>query len=259
MCRTLWTYVTLLVLSLPFSSLAHAAGLIDFETAPGGGVPVDDASLSAPYPMPGGGSVHFFFDNNGNNTFDLGIDDDPIFEASGPDAIEGFANSVTGVPDTANGGLAGQLGSFFLRQLTPGTIPNPLVIDYSSAIAITELSGEIWDIDGQSQATERWAVAILDAAGAPLAGQLSPIGNSSALDGLPWKFSFTGLPAGVDKVRISFVGTKINELGLAFNNFTPIQTVPEPSALVLLLGGVAMLLAIVARRGRGGAGRREGG
>ncbi len=91
------------------------------------------------------------------------------------------------------------------------------------------------------------------AAGAPLAGQLSPIGNSSALDGLPWTFSFTGLPAGVDKVRITFVGTKINELGLAFNNFTPIQTVPEPSTLVLLLGGGAMLLAVVARRRDGGA------
>ena len=253
MHRKLLSTMAIVVLTLPLCSQAQAAGLIDFESAPGGGLPVDDSPLSAPYPMPGGGSVKFFFDNNGNNTFDAGIDDDPIFEASGPDTVEGFANSVTGVPDTANGGLAGQLGSFFLRQLTPGTIPPPLVIDYTSSVAISELSGEIWDIDGQSQATERWAVAVLDSAGAPLAGQLSPIGNSSALDGLPWTFSFTGLPAGVDKVRITFVGTKINELGLAFNNFTPIQTVPEPSTLVLLLGGGAMLLAVVARRRDGGA------
>lgn len=253
MHRKLLATATILVLSLPLGFRAQAAGLIDFETAPGGGAPVDDASLSAPYPMPGGGSVQFFFDNNGNNVYDAGIDDDPIFEASGPDAINGFANSVTGIPDTANGGLAGLLGSFFLRQLTPGTIPPPLVIDYSSPVAITDLSGEIWDIDGQEQATERWAVAILDSAGSPLAGQLSPIGNSAALDGLPWTFSFTGLPSGVDKVRITFVGTKISGLGLAFNNFTPIQAVPEPSTLALLLGGGAKLLAIVARRRHGGA------
>jgi len=253
MHRKLLATVAIVVVSLSLGSQAQAAGLIDFESAPGGGAPVDDASLSAPYPMPGGGSVRFFFDNNGNNIFDAGVDDEPIFEASGADGVDGFANAVTGIADTANGGLASLLGSFFLRQLTPGTIPSPLVIDYTSSVAISELSGEIWDIDGQSQATERWAVAVLDAAGAPLAGQLSPIGNSSALDGLPWTFSFTGLPAGVDKVRISFVGTKISGLGLAFNNFTPIQAVPEPSTLALLLGGGAMLLAIAARRRHGGA------
>ena len=247
------TLVAAFVLGLSFvpRSCCLAAGLIDFESAPGGGLPADDAALGAPYPMPGGGSVLFFFDVNGNNVYDALVDDEPIFEAAGPDAIDGFANSVTGVPDTANGGLASFLGSFFLRQVTPGTIPPPLVIDYTSSVAITDLSGEIWDIDGQSQATERWAVAVLDAAGAPLAGQLSPIGNTSALDGLPWKFSFTGLPAGVDKVRIAFVGTKISELGLAFNNFTPIQSIPEPSTIVLAaLGGTVLLVLSVNRKSR---------
>jgi hypothetical protein len=74
--------------------------------------------------------------------------------------------------------------------------------------------------------------------------------HTSALDGLPWTFSFTGLPAGVDKVRITFVGTKISGLGLAFNNFTPIQTVPEPSTLALAAVGGMLLLALTARRGK---------
>ncbi|MBX9789510.1 MAG: hypothetical protein K2Y37_11395 [Pirellulales bacterium] len=250
MNRTL-VAVFVLGLSLVSPGWSPAAGLIDFESAPGGGLPSDDAPLSVPYPMPGGGSVQLFFDVNGNNTYDSGIDAEPIFEASGPDAINGFANTVTGVPDTANGGLASLLGSFFLRQVTPGTIPPPLVIDYASPVAITDLSGEIWDIDGQEQATERWKVEILDASNAFLTGQLSPIGNTGALDGLPWTFSFTGLPSGVDKIRITFVGTKISGLGLAFNNFTPIQAVPEPSGIVLAGGGVLALLAAFGARRRG--------
>jgi hypothetical protein len=177
MHRTLLAVVVPIVLTFVLNTTTRAAGLIDFETTPALSVPIDDAALTTPYPMPGGGSVRFFFDVNGNNVYDAGIDDDPIFEASGPDGTDGFANSVTSVNDTANGGLASLLGSYFLRQPTPGTIPPPFIIDYTSSIGITDLSGEIWDIDGQSQATERWAVAVLDSSNAPLAGQLSPIGD----------------------------------------------------------------------------------
>lgn len=225
-----------------------AAGLIDFETTPAGGVPVDNAPLTTPYNIAGGGTVQFFFDTNGNNTFDAGIDDAPLFEAAGPDGSDAFTNSLLSLSDTAQAGFAGQLGNFFLRAASPGPPPAPFVIDYNTSQTINGLSGEIWDIDGANQATERWQVDVLDGANNLVTSLLSPLGNNQTLDGLPWTFSFTGLPAGVDKVRLTFIGTKTNGIGLAFNNFTPLTTVPEPSSYVLLALGGAGLLAARRRR-----------
>jgi len=223
------------------------AGVIDFETTPAATTPVDDAFLSGPYNITGGGTVAFFFDVNGNNTFDPGTDQRPVFEAYGADGNNGFANGVTGIDDTANGGLAGQLGNFFLRQLQPGTPPPPFIVDYNTAQTITGLHGEIWDIDGAPGNTEGWLVEVLDASNSLLTSQLSPLGNSGALDGLPWDCSFSGLPAGVDKLRITFIGSKVNGLGLAFNNFDPTNSIPEPGTIgVITIGAIAVL----ARRSR---------
>lgn len=214
------------------ASLARAA-VIDFETTPAAVAPTDDAFLSAPYNISGGGTVTFFFDANGNLSYGAGIDGRPVFEAYGADILDGFANGITSINDTANGGLASQLGSYFLRQLQPGGVPQPFIVDYNTAQVITALSGEIWDIDGAPGNTEGWLVEALDSSNALLASQLSPPGNSSALDGLPWVFSFSGLPSGFDKLRITFIGSKTMGLGLAFNNFDPTTAVPEPSTLAL--------------------------
>ncbi len=227
-----------------------AAALIDFETDPAAAIPVDNAPLSAPYNIAGGGTVQFFFDTNSNNSYDAGVDLDPLFEAAGPDTDEGFVNTgLGGVADVASGGLASQLGNFFLRYPVPGAIPEPFIIDYNTAQTITALSGEIWDIDGQSQATELWLVEVLDASNNLLASQFSPLGDSLALDGLPWVLSFSGLPAGVDKIRITWSGTKLAGVGLAFNNFNP-TAVPEPGSVVLMGLGAIALVAIGARRRR---------
>ncbi len=230
--KTLHAAASALVALMACVSQPAAAAVIDFETTPGGGTPVDNAALAAPYNIAGGGTVAFFFDNNGNNSFDPGTDTLPVFEAYGQDGTDGFANEHTGVNDTANGGLAGQLGNFFLRQLQPGTPPPPFIVDYNTTQIITALSGEIWDIDGTPTNTEQWQVEALDSANNVLTSQLSPLGDNLALDGLPWVFSFSGLPAGFDKVRITFVGSKTSGLGLAFNNFNP-TAVPEPGTLLL--------------------------
>lgn len=225
------------------------ADLITFETTPGGGTPVDNSSLSAPYSLLGGGNVTFFFDNDFNNAFSPGTDTLPVFEAYGADVNEGFANAVTGIFDTANGGLAGQLGNFFLRQLQPGSPPPPFIVDYNTSQVITALSGEIWDIDGSVGNTEGWQVEALNASNSLLASQLSPIGNSTALDGLPWTFSFSSLPSGFDKLRITFVGSKTTGLGLAFNNFNPTSVgVPEPSTCLLVLLSATVMFASRRRR-----------
>lgn len=241
--------------SLLFASLAamaclgsqHARGqMITFEQTPGGATPVDNTFLATPYPVLGG-SVRFFFDANGNDTFDGG-DQAPVFELTGPDGADAFTTGLFGTSDTPYPAVAAQMGNYFLRHMQPGPPPPPLIADYNTSTPINGLSGEIWDIDGGAGGTEQWQVDVLDAGGSILASQLSPLGTTplSPLDGRPWTFMFTGLPAGVDKVRLTFVGTKLDSAGLAFNNFSPFEAVPEPSSVVLaitagLLGGAHWL------------------
>lgn len=228
-----------------------SASVITFENTPAAGTPVDDTPLTTPYNITGGGTVSFYFDVNGNNIQDGG-DLPGIFEAAGPDGLEGFANSGLGLNDTAMPGFAGQLGSWFLRQPTPGSVPPPFMIQYVTGQTISALSGEIWDIDGGSPqggpvVTEQWFVEVLDSTNNLLASQFSPLGNNQSLDGLPWVFTFSGLPLGVDKLRITFVGSKTGGLGLAFNNFGP-TTVPEPSGIVLFALGAAGAVFVGIRR-----------
>ena len=112
---------------------------------------------------------------------------------------------------------------------------------------MTAASGEIWDIDGNTQGTEEYTVRAYDSALNLLATDISPLGTlptaTSPYDGQPWKFTFSGLTAGIDRIVIDFTGTKPAGIGLAFNNFYPFS-VPEPTSAVLLglLGGMASLI-----------------
>jgi hypothetical protein len=240
--------IALAAATLSILSPARAA-LIDFESDPSAAPSVDDYVLATPYPI-GGGSVQFYFDMNANLTYDSGVDGDPIIEQIGADGNDAFTNNFLSLSDIANSPFAPQLGNFFLRQVSPGPAPAPFIVDYNTSATITALSGEIWDIDGQTQATELWLVEVLDGSNNLVTSQLSPLGNSFALDARPWVFSFSGLPLGVDKLRITFQGTKINSIGLAFNNFNPTE-VPEPGSVVLMGLGAVALVAIGARRRRG--------
>lgn len=250
-----FAFLSLLLTWALASATTARAQLIDFEATPGGATPVDDAPLSTPYPIAGPGSVRFFFDTNLNDTFDAGVDGLPYFEEAGNDALNGFLDNTLAVPDTALPGFEGQLGSFFLRPQQPGAVPAPFIVDYSTILSISALSGEIWDIDG-GVGTELWRVDVLDAANNVLATQTSPLGSGPALDGLPWTFAFSGLPAGVDKLRLSFIGTKTDGVGLAFNNFNPFA-IPEPGTSLLLGLGLAGLSAC-GRRMRRGEGEAAG-
>ena len=150
------------------------------------------------------------------------------------------------MPDAADAAL---LGDFVLRPQQPGAVPAPFIIDYNTTLGISALSGEIWDIDG-GIGTEQWQVDVLDAALNVLASQISPLGSGSVLDSRAWTFAFSGLPAGVDKVRLSFIGTKTDGVGLAFNNFSPFA-VPEPGTAMLVGFGLSWLAS---RRSGGRAG-----
>ena len=115
---------------------------------------------------------------------------------------------------------------------------------------VTEASGEIWDIDGRNGATERFLVQAFD--GTTLLDSIeSPLGNNKVLDGKPWVFGFTGL-TNITKIEITFTGTKTKGIGLAFNNFSPVEdisptaNVPEPTSLSLLFA--CGLLVLVRRQ-----------
>ena len=150
-----FAYLIASVLPLLLSDTAALGQLIDFESTPGGATPIDDASLATPYPIGGPDSVRFFFDRNLNNTFDPGTDDLPVFEAAGDDLFDGFVNNGLLQGDIPAAGFAAQLGDFFLRPLQAGSVPSPFIIDYNTTLAISALSGEIWDIDGGVGATEQ--------------------------------------------------------------------------------------------------------
>ena len=238
-----WTAALL----IPAVASSPAADVIDFETTPAGATPTDNTNLNAPYNIDGGGTVTFFFDLNGNNVFDAGIDKAGKFEKAGDADVElGFVGSVA--DDTADPGFEAQLGDWFLRHPDFGeNVPGPLIVDYDTQQVITALSGEIWDIDGlqNPERTEQWRADVLaDGAGGVLATKTSPVGtlpsNIAPLDGRPGFFFFDNLPTGVDKLRLTFIGTKTENIGLAFNNFRP--RVPEPTILLMLGAGSVVIL-----------------
>jgi hypothetical protein len=211
-------------------AIARAGDLVDFETKPGGGTPADNGNQVNPYTIPGG-TVQFFFDTNGNNTFDSGVDAFGKYEHIGSDGNDGFFDQWNGSSDEAQPGFEAELGNFFLRQPDPiGNVPGPFIAAYDVSVPIRGLSGEIWDIDGGHVGTEQWRVDVLGTGGTVLATTLSPIGvvtDNTSLDSLPWVFRFEDLPDGVAAVRLSFIGSKTGGIGLAFNNFSATEAISE--------------------------------
>lgn len=239
------------LLGLSIASLVGAsasAAVIDFETTPGGGTPTDNQILNTPYNIDGGGTARFFFDFNGNNEFDSGVDKLPAFERAGTDTNSGFVYGATGQQDTAAPGFTSQLGNFFLR--TNSSLVLPFIIDYTTSQTITEFAGQIWDIDGDASGTEQWRVEALNASNAVLSSVDSPIGSTptGALDGRPWDFGFS-IGSGIDKIRISFIGTKTTPPGLAFDNFNPVA-IPEVSSFAMIGAAGAMAFGVARLRRR---------
>jgi len=230
-----------------------AFAVVDFETAPLGGPPTDDGLILAPF-TDSGVQITFGFDEDNNGS----VEPPATFEQAGTHQFEGMnigfqgSNGTTTTADTADAGFGGQLGNWFLRGSTFGMPFGRFVIQYSSPFAVTAASGEIWDIDGQIPVgtfTEQYRVEAFDSANTSLGLILSPIGTLTSdfapLDGRPWVFSFSGL-SDIDRIDITFIGTKPSGIGLAFNNFYPTMAVPEPTTVALATFGCSAL--IVARR-----------
>jgi len=205
------------------------AQMIDFETTPDGATPLDDMNLGTNQPyMIDGVEVRFGFDSD----FDGVVDTSAAFEMIGNDGVNGFEAS-NGV-DQADTGFESQLGTWFLRSQNDyhnGVNPGVFTIQFSDVVST--VSGEVWDIDGETAyGSEAWFVRVYASDNSLLETIRSPEFTNSgrnSLDGQPWVFSVFR-NEGISRVEIEFDGTKTNLIGLAFNNFT-ITALPGPRIL----------------------------
>ncbi len=218
--------------------------MIDFETTASGGTPTDNGTIEFTDAfMAGSVTVRFGFDSNLDGT----LDTKAVFEqvgntdTSGDTGFWGFGADK----DTAAPGFTSQLGDFFLRQNEPYEPFGVFTILYDAENPVTEASGEVWDIDGGNK-TERFLVEAFN--GDTLLDSIeSPLGVDNTLDGKPWAFGFSGL-SDITKIEISFTGSKTGGIGLAFNNFSPVEDksdvvyVAEPSIISLFLAWVFVLM-----------------
>lgn len=210
---------------------AHA-GIIDFETVPGG-TPSDQLAITSQYQSAFG------------VTFGLSPGGSPTLEKTGDsDVGNGFRNDQLGLFDKAAAGYESVLGNCFLRMGTTELASSPvpiLRIDYASPVS--GCSANIWDIDGWqgtewNSGTEQSKIEAFDSSSALLETILSPEGSAidaTSLDGKPWTWYFSRPTADISRIDISFTGSKTAGIGLAFDNFSPTAPIPEPSTFALLL------------------------
>lgn len=240
-----------LILAITFS-LKTLAGVIDFETTATGKTSKDNGIISInDLFITDDVSVSFGFDSTGDNK----LDSYGVFEqvrGGKEKGNSGFMSSYGDRYDVAATGSELLLGNFFLRQQQAYKPFGTLHILYDSLLPVTSASGEIWDIDGKKSATEQFLVEAFNRTNL-LASISSPLGDSSdesSLDGKPWIFGFNGL-SDITRIEISFTGSKKNGIGLAFNNFSPIQdisprnaSVSEPSTIIIFALGLIGLIAL---------------
>lgn len=240
--------ISFLLFFLVFSFRTFA-GLINFETTASGATPTDNGIINVGDAfMADGVSVSFGFDTTGDGN----VDSHGVFEEIGggrENGNSGFMSSYGDKYDRAATGFEPLLGNFFLRQKDAYEPFGTFHITYDAENPVTSASGEIWDIDGHNNNTERFLVEAFNDTQS-LATILSPLGGSSgsnSLDGKPWAFGFHGL-SDITRIEITFTGTKESGIGLAFNNFSPIEdvseqinSVPEPSTVAIFALGIVGL------------------
>ena len=202
---------------------AASADIIDFEVVPGE-TAADALAISTQYLATHGVS---FINSDGSTPH--------LERRGGQDLNAGFKNSsLNGAPDIEALTHTGQFGTFFLRMntenISDGLVPD-MLINYAAPVAAA--SGQIWDIDGTVfvTETEQWRITAYDDLGGTLATIDSPIGTSDgpeSLDGRPWTWSFDEPSASIYQIRMAFIGGKVQDISMAFDNFKPAEATVVP-------------------------------
>lgn len=249
------TFHTITVAGLLGLSSSVFAGLIDFETVPGG-LPSDQLAISNQYSADHGVTFSLL---NADNSFSS-----PFLEAVGnSDAGEGFTYLDNNVPtaDKAAPGFEAELGHYFLRFTQTDQVSSPvpqLIISYAANAYTSQASGQIWDIDAHningSGGRAQWLVSAFNSSNVLLDSQLSPLGllprDAGTLDGRPWTWSFDLASADISEIRISYTGTQTQGIGVGFDNINThsAAVVPVPAAIWLFGSGLIGLAGIARRK-----------
>lgn len=184
------------------------AGLIDFETIPGG-APMDGLTIDTQFKALYG--VSFGFDKDGDGKPDPGAS--PVLAKVG-DPETAFSYDAKGVGDTAAPGQ--DIGSYFLTDDgVVGPPPSPLIISYTTPVAAAY--GQIIDIDGM----EGWTIETRDASDKVLDAVVLNAGDPGTGDGIATPFSFKHASADIASLRLRYTGMAVSAVGLAFDNFSP--------------------------------------
>jgi hypothetical protein len=194
---------------------------------PDGTIAADDIAISNQFLRSG---VIFGLDSDMNGIPDT--NSFPYLEEVGGDGTDGFGVGYPNILwDYASNGTSNQLGQYFLRTLDVSGAHGTEVLLISYVTPVTKASGEIWDLDSdmtRSWMHEQWCIEALDNNSQVITNLLTPVGphysGPDSLDGMPWPFEIkTGESNKISALRFVFVGTKTNSIGLAFNNFSPVD------------------------------------
>ena len=198
--------------------------LIDFETLPGGAMPVEGMAISNQFLASHGVSFALT-----NGTF-------PLIAKRGGTNIPAFTGANGPNMPAANQAV----GDYFITEPYAAGLPPPLVITYSQEVS--NASGVIIDIDGTSNhvANEAWLLLARDINGGLLATDQLTVASPNAGDGLATPWSFRGVP-GIRSIHVIYNGNKTNGIGLAFDNFSPALPVMPPSLTLTLTQRVAQV------------------
>lgn len=224
-----------------FAAVGASASVINFENAPSLGLHDNDPVTNQ-------------FASGYGVTFDGGYLEEAGDADAGP---QGFGSKpYSDHRDTARPTASGVpgLGNWFLRSKDglnyTGSTTNHVFLTVNYDNPVSQASGQIWDIDGNTkQGTEQWLVqAFSNGTKVTNLNDLSPLGThtgKNSLNALPWKFDLNAGDATFDQIQIIFKGSKTHGVGLAFDNFSPsslvITAVPGPGALWLFVFGLGLL------------------
>lgn len=268
-------------------SAGASAALINFEagsqTSSGTYSPTDNQSLDGVTFLSGGAQIQFSFSNSNivstledantgesaNNSVEGGAGSgDPL----------GFATRFNGqtIADQNAPGYNGStflqsdsgpgLGDYFLRGSNVLNDFGVLRIDYVNGTSSTAIAFQIWDIDGNEElGSEQYLARFFNSAGDMIGSVATPSYDESgvlnSLDGRPYLITFdSAIDAevgfanqGVTRVEVDFIGSKVEGLGLAFDNVNPTGVViPEPSSTLLLVLAASVLTLVRRSRTRMG-------
>lgn len=191
----------------------HSAQLIDFESVPDGSTPFDGMVVSNQWQSFG---VTFSFENGSY----------PILATPNGTNFAFYYPNFT----TRNRSAPGEnIGRFFLTDTASG-VPPGLIVQYSSPVL--SASGMIIDIDGN----DAWAIEPRDVNTNIITNAVVTLNTTSfnAGDGkaTPWTVAST---QNIHSIRIRYTTATGGNVGLAFDNFSPTNALPEPAAASLSL------------------------